>query len=153
MTKLSSVEIPFCNNEVYNSLSMQSRCVLLGMYHLWLANDKRDVVFDTNFKQIMGGILSVVDFDYFMLGRNSRTKYAKLCLVVKKQGFAFVFGTEVQHGAKRYANARSRTQNARPQMQNARSRVQNARLQVQNKPERKAVIVVETPQHDSFING
>lgn len=146
MTKLSCAEIPFCNNEAYHSLSMQSRCILLMMYHIWLANGRRNVAFDLHFKKLMCDVLSIPDFDYFLLGRNIRTKYGKLCLVTKRQGFVFVLETEVNSDySKSCKNARSRVQNARPRAQSARFRTQT----LSAKPK---VLVIETPMHENFMN-
>lgn len=172
MTKLSGVEIPFCNNEVYKSLSMQSRCILMGMYHLWLANGKKSVAFDVQFNEAIGKILSVSDFDYFKLKRNIKAAFIKLHMVVKKHGYTFVFEAYVQDGYSKSVlneihqdgtsdkNVKIRVQKYPPQVQKYPSRVQKypsqvqkCPPQVQNKPEKKEVLVIETPLHENFING
>lgn len=154
MTKLLNVDIPFCNHDAYRALSMHNRCVLLAMYHLWLAHGKRNVPFDAQFKKLMCEVLSVPDFNYFDLGRNTRAKYAKLNLVTTSEVFVFVQNTPDYPGdSKSCTNARPRVQNARLRAQNARSRVQNARSQIQKCATKPEVLMVETPLHDSFING
>ena len=147
MTKLLNVDLPFCNHDAYRALARQSRCVLLAMYHVWLAHGKRNVPFDAHFKKLMCEVLSVPDFHYFDLGRNIRAKYAKLNLVTTSEVFVFVQNTPEYPGySKSCTNARSRTQNARP-------RAQNARPQIQKSASKPEVLMVETPLHDSFING
>lgn len=147
MTRLSSVEIPFCDNDIYKALSMRSRCTLLAMYHVWLAHGRRNVPFDAHFKKLMCEVLSVPDFCYADLGRNTRAKFAKLNLVTTSEGFVFVLHTPGYQGySKSCTNARSREQNAPP-------RKQNARFRIQKRPAKPEVLMVETPLHDSFING
>lgn len=172
MTKLSGVEIPFCNNEVYESLSMQSRCILLGMYHLWLANGKKNVGFDASFNEAMGKIISVSNFSYLRLNRNIKAAFAKLYLVVMQHGYTFVFEASMQHGYSKnvlseihqegtsYSNKKFRIQKSLSRIQKSSSRIQKSPLhvqkspsQIQNNPEKKEVPVIQTPLHDNFING
>lgn len=141
-----NVNIPFCDNATYKALSMQSRCTLLAMYHVWLAHGRRNVPFDAHFKKLMCEVLSVPDFCYLDLGRNIRAKYAKLNLVTTSEGFVFVLHTPGYQGYSKSCT------NARPRIQNARPRIQNARLQIQKCAAKSEVLMVETPLHDSFIN-
>lgn len=165
MTKLSGVEIPFCNNEVYESLSMQSRCILLGMYHIWLANGKGSVPFNGEVNAEIGKVISDSNFDYFSMTRRTLSAFSKLCLVARKKAFTFVFEGECKveytrglvhrvHDVRKSNKFVSKSnKNVALQSQMLPSQSQLLPSRAQNKPEKKKVLVIETPQHENFING
>ncbi|MGL5705921.1 MAG: hypothetical protein ACRDD6_11695 [Tannerellaceae bacterium] len=135
------------------------------MYHLWLANGKCSVPFNTEINAEIGKVISDPNFDYFLLTKRVQSAFSKLCLVARSKAFAFVFEGEnkkaytkgIVHGvhdvSKSNKFVRKSNKNVLKHDRFVAKPNKDVTFCAQNKPEKKEVLVIETPMHENFING